>query len=162
MFFTRFLSKCASALERHWTGNKRNRQPGWCARIVQYHQELQVDVLGGLCSVSVACSQSYASRSSLYLAHPGVNAGAPFERNEGDRQAPGYARIVRYHQELHPGSLVAVWVLVRANLWRIACVCGVGARGEDADTQDPLEAVQGRERVSMRMCAAMQVPRVVW
>ena len=76
------------------------------------------------------CSQSCASRSSLHLAHPGVNAGAPFERNERDRQAPGYARIVRYHQELHPGSLVAVWVLVRAKLWRIVCVwCGSEGRG---------------------------------
>jgi hypothetical protein len=41
--------------------------------------------------VQCICSQSYASRSSLHLAHPGVNAGAPFERNERDRQAPGYA-----------------------------------------------------------------------
>jgi hypothetical protein len=81
---------------------------------------------------------------------PGVNAGAPFERNERGQQAPGYARIVRYHQELHPGSLVAVWVLARAKLWRIVCVCGVGARGEGADTQDPLEAVQGRERADVR------------
>ena len=76
------------------------------------------------------CSQSYASRASLHLAHPGATAGAPFERNERDRQACGYARIVRYHQELHPGSLVAVWVLVRAKLWRVVCVwCGSEGRG---------------------------------
>ena len=46
-------------------------------------------------------------------------------------------------------------MLVRASYGVLCvCVCGVGARGEGADTQDPLEAVQGRERASMRMCAA--------
>ena len=76
------------------------------------------------------CSQSYASRASLHLAHPDATAGAPFERNERDRQACGYARIVRCHQELQPGSLVAVWVLVRAKLWRVVCVwCGSEGRG---------------------------------
>ena len=108
------------------------------------------------------CSQSYASRASLHLAHPGATAGAPFERNERDRQACGYARIVRYHQELHPGSLVAVWVLVRAKLWCVVCV--VWERGARAPTQDPLEVVEGSEHAGV--CRATNIARrcrqVVW
>jgi hypothetical protein len=33
----------------------------------------------------------------------------------------------------------------------VCSACGVGARGESADTQDPLEVVEGRERASMRV-----------
>ena len=46
------------------------------------HQELQVGV--GL-AVEVYLQPKLASHASLHLAHPGVNAGAPFERNERDR-----------------------------------------------------------------------------
>jgi hypothetical protein len=60
------------------------------------HQELQVGV--GL-AVEVYLQPKLASHASLHLAHPGVNAGAPFDRNERDRQPGGCARIVWYHQE---------------------------------------------------------------
>ena len=76
------------------------------------------------------CSQNYASHASLHLAHPGVNAGAPFDRNERDRQPVGCARIVWYHQEVQPGILVAVWMFVRAKLGRVVRV--VWERGASA------------------------------
>ena len=91
------------------------------------HQELQVGV--GL-AVEVYLQPKLASHASLHLAHPGVNAGAPFDRNERDRQPVGCARIVWYHQEVQPGILVAVWMFVRAKLGRVVRV--VWERGASA------------------------------
>ena len=89
------LAACPSAHQRRSTIFAERKGPE--ARWVCAYRSVSPGV-AGRCFVwplQCICSQSYASRASLHLAHPGATAGAPFERNERDRQACGYARIVR-------------------------------------------------------------------
>ena len=63
--------------------NERDRKPGECSRVVRYHQELQVDVLCGLCSVSVA---RVMHLTHLSISHTQV---PPLERHlSGTRKGP--------------------------------------------------------------------------